>query len=137
MLSTMLKMFTKFRLHLKNLTMTTQEIANRLVELSKQNKDEQARAELFADDAESIEPAGAQMPYAKGLDNLQEKGRQFQSMIQEVHSAYVNEPQVAGNFFSLTMGMDVTFKDGNRVPMDEVCLYEVKDGKVVKEQFFY
>lgn len=109
-----------FHAHKKAKLMTTQEVANRLVELSRQNKDEQARAELFAPDVESIEPLGAQMPYAKGLENLQEKGRQFQSMIQEGHSAYVNEPQVAGNFFSLTMGMDVTFKDGNRMPMDEI-----------------
>jgi hypothetical protein len=33
--------------------------------------------------------------------------------------------------------MDVTYKDGNREKMDEVVVYEVKEGKIVKEQFFY
>ena len=35
------------------------------------------------------------------------------------------------------MGMDVTMKGAGRVKMDEIALYEVKDGKIVKEQFFY
>jgi limonene-1,2-epoxide hydrolase len=35
------------------------------------------------------------------------------------------------------MGMDVTMKGPGRVQMDEIAVYEVKDGKIVKEQFFY
>ena len=36
--------------------MTTQEVANRLVELCRIGQIDQAQAELFADDATSIEP---------------------------------------------------------------------------------
>jgi len=35
------------------------------------------------------------------------------------------------------MGMDCTYKGMGRQKMDEIALYEVKDGKIVKEQFFY
>jgi hypothetical protein len=35
------------------------------------------------------------------------------------------------------MSFDATFKGGGRTKMDEICVYEVKDGKIVKEQFFY
>jgi hypothetical protein len=35
------------------------------------------------------------------------------------------------------MGMDVTMKGQGRSKMDEIAVYEVKDGKIVKEQFFY
>jgi hypothetical protein len=35
------------------------------------------------------------------------------------------------------MGMDVTMKGQDRAKMDEIVVYEVKDGKIVKEQFFY
>jgi len=35
------------------------------------------------------------------------------------------------------MGMDVTMKGMGRVKMEEVCVYKVKDGKVVSEQFFF
>jgi hypothetical protein len=35
------------------------------------------------------------------------------------------------------MTMDATFKGRGRVNMEEICVYQVKDGKVVREQFFY
>jgi len=35
------------------------------------------------------------------------------------------------------MMMDATFKGIGREKMNELCMYEVEDGKIVKEQFFY
>jgi len=35
------------------------------------------------------------------------------------------------------MGMDVTMKGAPRMNMDEICLYEVKDGKIIREEFFF
>jgi len=35
------------------------------------------------------------------------------------------------------MGFDVTFKEKGRTQMEEVCVFEVKDEKIVSEQFFY
>jgi ketosteroid isomerase-like protein len=35
------------------------------------------------------------------------------------------------------MNMDVTYKEGGRMPMNEIAVYEVKDGKIAAEQFFY
>ena len=58
-------------------------------------------------------------------------------MVEEMHGGYSNEPQVAGNHFAVAMGMDVTMKGQGRTKMDEIAVYEVKDGKIVKEQFFY
>ena len=43
----------------------------------------------------------------------------------------------AGRFFAVAMGMDCTMKGMGRQKMDEIALYEVKDGKIVREQFFY
>jgi hypothetical protein len=57
-------------------------------------------------------------------------------MIEEVHGGYTNEPQVGGNYFACAMGIDVTMKGQPRSKMDEVALYEVRNGKIVKEQFF-
>ena len=54
-----------------------------------------------------------------------------------MHGGYVGEPIVAGNHIAIAMGMDVTMKGAGRMKMDEIALYEVKDGKIVKEQFFY
>ena len=118
--------------------MTTQDIANRLYELCKVGQYEQAQQELYADDAISIEPVGAPGPQSvKGRDEIVKKGEQFRDSIEEVHSASASEPIVAGNHFALTITIDATFKGMGRNLMEEVAVYEVKDGKVVKEQFFY
>ena len=117
--------------------MTTQEIADRLSVLFKENKWVEAQQELFSDDVESIEPPGAAMQTAKGKDALKKKADDFNNMIEEVHGGYSGEPIVAGNHIAIAMGMDATMKEKGRMKLDEICVYEVKDGKIVKEQFFY
>jgi ketosteroid isomerase-like protein len=117
--------------------MTTQEIANRLVEICRAGQNPQAYDELFAENAIAIEPAHTQQPNAVGLDALKEKTKNFMNNVKEFHGSYVSDPIVAGKFFSCTMGMDITMQDGERTKMDEVCVYEVEDGKIVKEQFFF
>jgi len=117
--------------------MTTQEIANRLVELCQQGAFAQALEELYSPDAESIENPSAPTPYVKGLDKIIEKGKIFNEMIEESYGGEVGEPIVAGNFFSVRMMMDVKYKGREREQSEEICVYEVKDGKIVKEQFFY
>jgi len=73
----------------------------------------------------------------EGLKAIKEKGNKFGEMVEEMHGGYSNKPIVAGNHFAVAMGMDVTMKGQGRMKMDEICVYEVKDGQIVKEQFFY
>jgi ketosteroid isomerase-like protein len=118
--------------------MTTKEIANRMSELFKEYKWTQVQDELFSNDAVSIEPAHSQgLQTVKGLDNIKKKGETFNAMVEEMHGGWVGEPIVGGNFIAVSMGMDVTMKGAGRMNMEEICLYEVKDGKIVKEEFFY
>jgi ketosteroid isomerase-like protein len=117
--------------------MTTQEIANRLSTLFKENKWVEAQEELFSDDAESVEPPGAAMQTVKGREGLKKKADDFNNMIEEVHGGYSGEPIVAGNHIAIAMGMDATMKEKGRMKLDEICVYEVRNGKIVKEQFFY
>ena len=117
--------------------MTTQEVADRFYELSQQNGYEHIQTELYSKDAKSIEPNGELFKNAEGLDAIMAKGKQFNEMIEAVHDGYCSKPLVAGNFFTCTMGMDVTLKGQPRMKMDEVAVYEVKDGKIVLEQFFF
>jgi len=117
--------------------MTTVDIANRLYELCKEGHYQQAQEELYADDAISIEPVHAQAPSVTGKDAIIKKGEQFRDSIEELHGVNASQPIVAGNHFALTVTVDATFKGMGKMVMDEVAVYEVKDGKVVKEQFFY
>ena len=117
--------------------MSTQAVAERFFELATEGKFEQILTELFHPDAASIEPENAPFQSVKGLDNIIKKGQEWHDVTEEIHGGYTNAPIVAGNFFACTMGMDVTIKGQGRMHMDEVAVYEVRDGKIMKEQFFY
>lgn len=53
--------------------MTTQEVANRLVELCREGKHEQAIKELYAPDIVSVEAEGTPNRIVKGLEAIAEK----------------------------------------------------------------
>jgi len=119
--------------------MTTLEIATRLVELCRMGQYETAQRELYADNATSTEfsPQTQKLETAEGLEAIVAKGKHFMELIEEVHSSTVSQPVVAGNYFSVAALMDVTLKGMGRIPMDEIAVYKVSEGKVVSEQFFY
>lgn len=71
----------------------------------------------------------------KGLNALLEKGRTFTALIEQVHAVSVSDPLVAGNAFACAMQLDLTLKGHGRLSLNELCIYEVKDGKIVSEQF--
>jgi hypothetical protein len=118
--------------------MTTNEIAKRLVELCRKGQYDAAQKELFAKDAISIEPEASPgfEKETKGIEAIKKKGEIWESMVQEVHNLIVSEPIVAANAFACTMRMDITMKERGRNDFTELCVYQVKDGKIVSEQFF-
>jgi hypothetical protein len=118
-------------------TMTTAEIAGRLADLCRQGQFEAAQKELFAQDAVSIEPYSTPdfEKEVKGLDAIIEKGHKWSEMVTDYHGMKVSEPLIAGDCFALTMWMSVTMKNGGKMEMTELCLYKVKDGKIISEEF--
>lgn len=118
-------------------TMTTQQIANRLVELCRKGQYETAQKELYADNAISIEPQASPAfdKETKGLKAIIEKGHKFTGMVEQMHGGSVSEPLIAGKSIAFALTMDVTMKGRGREKMSELCVYEVKDGKVVSEHF--
>jgi hypothetical protein len=117
--------------------MSTQKVANRLVELCRSGQYEAAQEELYSADAISIEPAGTPNEMTRGLEGILAKGLAWSEMVEAVHSVSVSDPVAAGTFFACTMINDVTFKGMGRQTIEEVCVYEVRDGKIASEQFFY
>lgn len=119
--------------------MTTQEVANRLVQLCREGKYQECINELYSPEIVSIEPEGGPWDTrVQGFDALAQKGKEWEAMVETFHSGEISDPIVAENFFSITMKSKVTMKGMDHpINMDEVCVYEVNNGKVVKEQFFY
>ena len=118
--------------------MTTQEIANRLVELCQKGDFETVQKEFFTNDTVSIEQHATPdfEKETKGLDAIKKKGEKWNEMVEKFHSAKVSQPLVAANSFAVTMQMHVTMKGGQDMNMAELCVYTVKDGKITSEQFF-
>ena len=119
--------------------MNTTDIANKLVELCREGKNMEALATLYSNDAVSVEAMA--MPgmnqEAKGLPAIKAKGEWWMAN-HEVHSASITGPWPHGDRFIVGFQYDVTNKpSGNRMQMDEAALFTVKDGKIVREEFFY
>jgi ketosteroid isomerase-like protein len=118
--------------------MNTSEIANELVELCRQGKHSEAKA-LYAEDAVSVEafaPPGMDRE-SRGLAAIRAKG-EWWSANHEIHSFIVAGPWPLDDRFIVGFKFDVTNKpSGNRMTMEEMGLYTVQDGKIVREEYFY
>ena len=118
--------------------LTTQEVAARFNELAQQEKWFEIQDELFADNVKSIEPAHSKaLGNAEGKDAVRRKGEAWVKRIEAFHGGSTTEPVVGGNYFSVGRRADITVQGLGRIQTDEIMLYEVKDGKIVMEQFFY
>ncbi|MBV9960998.1 MAG: nuclear transport factor 2 family protein [Parafilimonas sp.] len=118
--------------------MTTEEIADRLVELCRKGDFAAAQSELFSDDAVSIEQHSTPEfgKETKGRQAIKDKGEKWNAMVEKVHSMDVSEPLIAANSFACTLNMHITMKEHGEMNMAELCVYTVKDGKITSEQFF-
>jgi ketosteroid isomerase-like protein len=119
--------------------MSVNEIANRYVALCKEGQFHKCLDELFSKDAVSVEafaPPG-QDPVATGLQAIRAKGEWWVNN-HEVHKGEVSGPYPNGNRFAVLFNFDITNKpSGKRMQMDEVGLFTVENGKIVREEFFY
>ena len=122
----------------KEKVMTTQEVAARFTELAQQEKWFEIQDELFADNVRSIDPPKSPyFGYAEGKAPVRKKGEDWVKKVTDVHKLSTTHPVVSGNHFAVGRNVDITVEDFGRVKIDEIMLYEVKNGKIVLEQFFY
>ncbi len=117
--------------------MNTQEVANRLVALCRSGENMKAINELYAPNIVSTEMPGAPSPSVSGIDAVTKKSEEWYASVEEFHGSEISDPIVAGNHFSCSMKMDCTFKEQGRIQIEEMCMYEVNNGKITAEQFFY
>jgi hypothetical protein len=120
--------------------MNTLEVGKKLVELCNQGKNDEAIEALYSHDIVSVE-AGAppgESAEKRGIEAIRGKSKWwFDNHI--VHSAKSEGPFPNGDRFAVRFTYDITAKHMNnlRLVMDEVGLFTVKDGKIVREEFFY
>ena len=119
--------------------MKTAEIAKKYVALVKEHKHQECLTELFAKDATSVEsmaPPGGEKT-ATGVEAIAAKSKWWVEN-HEVHKAEVFGPYPHDDRFAVRFLYDITNKpSGKRMTMDEVGLFTVQNGKIVREEFFY
>jgi ketosteroid isomerase-like protein len=119
--------------------MTDTEIGKQYVALCKEGKNEECLEKLFNKDAVSVEAGGppGMERTAKGLEAIRAKSKWWTDN-HIVHKAELSGPYPHDDRFAVRFVYDITNKpSGNRFTMDEVGLFTIKDGKIVKEEFFY
>lgn len=119
--------------------MTLQEIANELVAGCRENRAQANLDRLYAPDAVSVEAMDmGGGTTTSGLAGIHGKHDWWEASF-DTHSVTVDGPFLHGDDrFAVIFGMDTTNKaTGVRSQGREVAVYHVKDGKIVREEFFY
>jgi len=115
---------------------STAEIAQHFVDLCDEGKFAEAGETYWADDVVSIEPMGDN-PVLRGKAALRGKAQWWYDN-HDVHEVQIEGPYVNGDTFAVMFEMDVTMKSsGDRVEMEEIALYTLRDGKIIEEKFLY
>lgn len=121
--------------------MTTQEIATRYHELMSQRKFIDVQDDLYDENIICQEPEkAAAMGFdviTNGREAMKAKGVARRATIETMHSYSCSQPIVAGEFFTVALKQEVTFKGKPTVTLEEIGVFQVQNGTIIKEQWFY
>jgi hypothetical protein len=92
---------------------------------------------LFDEDVIGQEPEEAQSRSVNGLESVLLKESNFLKNIETWKNFEVSEPIISKDFFSIRMFTEVVLVNDREVSIDKIIVYEVSNGKIAKEQFFY
>lgn len=95
----------------------------------------------YAEDCVSVEATcmpGADSPETVGLDGIRAKHAWWESEMEFI-SGTIEGPHLHGDDrFALIYKSLIREKaSGNEIPMEEVAIYTVTDGKISREEFYY
>jgi hypothetical protein len=120
-------------------TVSLQTFARKFVEMCSQGKNFDVMETMYAPDIVSVEGDGTE---TAGKGPVIDKSRRWVE-INTFHGETVRGPFFSGGTdsngqFAVYFTMDITRKStGQRLTLEEVALYTVKNDKITREQFFY
>lgn len=120
--------------------MDLKTIANELVAGCREGRERENLDKLYAADAVSVEAADPQGMgrEASGLDAIRGKHEWWENTM-EVLGGEVSDPYPHGDDrFAVRFSMKARNREtGEVMEMDEIGVYHVRDGRIVREEFFY
>jgi len=112
------------------------EVGTDLVKLVRSGKGDEVYTKWWAPGVVSVEGLGMSMEWS-GRKAVNQKNATWETD-HVVHGAEVEGPFVGATGFSVRFKMDIETKStGQRESMEEVGVYTVKNGKIVREEFMY
>jgi ketosteroid isomerase-like protein len=118
---------------------STASIGQELVSLCREGRNIDAVNRLYSPAIVTIEASGSpDMPAEQtGIEAVRAKHQWWEETF-DVNKMDVQGPFVGENQFAVRFDFETTAKaTGERKRMTEMALYTVKDGRIVREQFFY
>ncbi|MEM1212903.1 MAG: SnoaL-like domain-containing protein [Planctomycetota bacterium] len=106
---------------------------NELLEYVQQGRIMDAMREFYADDVLMEEPAYGT---TAGLQANLDREQQFVNSVKEF-KGFTAKVAVGENFSAYENTMDWVDQDGNDVHVEQVAVQDWKDGKIVRERFYY
>lgn len=116
--------------------MTLEQIASRLVELCRKGEWETVFTELMAPEWKQYEAETYGGEVRQGMEQAMAASAKWKADTLDLHMMEIGDPIFGESTFALRMFMDMTSKTQGRQAHSELCVYEVKDGKIVAERFF-
>lgn len=128
---------------MENLIMSTDTLVKTNLDLVKEvhellfaGKGMEAFEQFYADDVIMVEPLYGT---TEGKEANRAREQKFFDSVAEIHGAEVLAYSISedGNTTMVENWMDVTFKDGNRMKLEQVSVQTWNNGQIVRERFYY
>ena len=117
-------------------------VGHKLVQFCRGGLNLDAISSLYSPDVVSVEAAGsAEVPAEiRGIDKVVAKNKRWYEG-NEIHHSSAEGPFPHHDKFAVIFHYETTAREGPRKGMraefQEIAVYTVKDGKIVREEFFY
>ncbi len=117
-------------------------VGHKLVDYCRNGLNLEAIATLYSPDIVSVEAMGSETVPAeiRGIDAVVAKNKRWYDS-NEIHHAAADGPFPHHDRFAVIFEYETTAKDGprkgQRATFQEVAVYTVKDGRIVREEFYY
>ena len=112
------------------------EKATELYDMLESGQMMEAFEKFYHNDVVQVEATGEER---KGKDECRKSLLEWGKMVKETHGGGT-DAITANEDKAVTMvetWVDVTFQDGNRMKMEEVCVQRWKDDQIIHERFYY
>jgi ketosteroid isomerase-like protein len=73
----------------------------------------------------------------EGKEANRKREQAFFGSIEQIHDAGIGSTAVGDNVSFCQQWFEITYRDGRRIRLDEVSVRTWKNGKIIKERFYY